>query len=111
MTRIRWTAVALLVALVAPWAAPCLAAAPSDETMPCCTRPAPDAPPIVRPCCAATDQQPVTSGRALVAAIQGLTSTVGAAPFAHAVVSAPIHSPGLGVRSLDARLRSTILLI
>jgi hypothetical protein len=58
MVRTRLVLLVTIAALVAPWVAPCLAAAPADHsTMPCCRSEEPTAP-AARPCCAPTDDAP-----------------------------------------------------
>jgi hypothetical protein len=110
MVRARWIALALVAAFVAPWAAPCLAAAPSDEAMPCCPASGPGAPATVKPCCP-EDRQPSTSGGVPTTAVHSATVAVGASPFARTVFVTPIPLSAHRAGSLDVRFLSTVLLI
>ena len=58
MVKTRLVLLVTIAALVAPWVAPCLAAAPVDHAaMPCCRSSEPDEP-AARPCCAPAGEAP-----------------------------------------------------
>jgi len=58
MVRRRLVLFVTLAALLAPWVAPCFAAAPAGHARMACCRPGERGIPIVRPCCAPAERQP-----------------------------------------------------
>jgi len=110
MTR-RLLALAVLAALMAPWAAPCLLADSGSAVMPCCPKPDPSAPPTLRPCCPPADQQPITLISATVAASMSAVPAMSCATlFSDRLAILPVAAPPKPGPSAD-HFRSTVLLI
>src|SRR5215831_4785843 len=90
MLRARVIVAATIVALLAPWAAPCLMAAPAEHAqMPCCGA-SHDGGPAVRACCAASDSQPAVPPAWTATALPALAAAV--APLV-APVPVPLSAP------------------
>jgi hypothetical protein len=110
MVRLRLAALAILMALTAPWLAPCVASAPAGQPqMPCC-KAAAGGGPVVRPCCTPADRQPLAPAQT--------AANTAAASAAVAIVPVPVpafvprvHVPAAPIVLRQLQLRSTILLI
>jgi hypothetical protein len=109
MLRLRLAVLATLMALAAPWVAPCLTAAPSGHAqMPCCKAKAGG--PSVRPCCTPANQQPLAPAQtAANTAAAGAASAI--APVPVPAFLSRMHIPAAPIVPLQIQLRSTVLLI
>jgi hypothetical protein len=111
MVRTRLVLLVTLAALVAPWVAPCLAAAPSGHAaMACCHRQDPGGP-VARACCVPADREPgVPPSAAPSLSLAAMSSALAWAP-APAVSPRAVVAQRRSLASAAPRLLATVLLI
>jgi hypothetical protein len=111
MVRDRLMALAIVAALVAPWASPCLAGTPDHAAMACCPRPATDAPLSARPCCGPVDEQPATPATASAVVLHAPQALCGVVSLATVLTAYLVRFNSKPISSADSRRLSTVLLI
>jgi len=110
MARTRLVLFATLAALMAPWVAPCLMAAPGAHgRMPCCA--AHDDASSVRACCVPADGQPAGPASADTRLAPPDQGAVRISTFASLTAGRLLPEPRMPVLPLTLRARSRILLI
>jgi hypothetical protein len=108
MRHARLVLLVTIAALVAPFVAPCLMAAPA---MPCCHHASSDTMPAASSCCATDAEQPLAPPRAVSPAAQPVQlNSALMAPGAPCVVQ-PRFAPEIPSLIQPSRLRNAVLLI
>ena len=111
MARRRLVLLVTLAALVAPWVAPCLAAAPANHAAMACCHPGAPSAPVAGPCCAPADGQPAVPTSDAVRLSQMAAPVVLAWTTAPVALVSPVHSPSKPLLSIQPRLLFRVLLI